>query len=73
MPFDTLILEPGNPLLAKLDSYSENTYDHSLPFKLVVLINPTEPPPQAKYCAFTQLSNLCLSLSFYLNLLMNDS
>ncbi|WP_462182364.1 ATP-binding protein [Pseudoalteromonas gelatinilytica] len=68
MPFDTLILEPGNPLLTKLDSYSENTYDHNLPFKLVVLINPTEPPPQAKFCTFMRLSKPVLISEFLLKL-----
>ncbi|KTG21345.1 hypothetical protein AUR67_07110 [Pseudoalteromonas sp. XI10] len=66
MPFDTLILEPGNPLLTKLDSFSKNTYDHNLPFKLVVLINPTEPPPQAKFCTFTRLSKPVLISEFLL-------
>ena len=68
MPFETLILEPGNPLLAKLDSYCENECSSSLPFKLVVLINPTEPPPQARFCSFTRLSKPVLISEFLLKL-----
>ncbi|WOC28164.1 ATP-binding protein [Pseudoalteromonas sp. N1230-9] len=67
-PFDTLILEPAHPLFTKLDSLCEHLPDYCLPFKLVLLVNPTEPAPQTKYSSFIRISKPVLTSEFLLKL-----